>query len=109
MGLVLAFVGCIVSLACNVAVLYLIFHRTNIKTPTHPPFDPAAKGREIMNFFGLRNSVEQTHRTPLGTLPRTQGSWRRQRLDLQRQHNSKQKERDALKNAVKESGNLRAL
>lgn len=33
---------------------------------------------------------------PLGSIPRGGGSWRRQRLELQRQHNTKQKERDAL-------------
>ena len=34
---------------------------------------------------------------PVQSIPRTAGSWRRQRVELQKQHNSKQKERDALK------------
>lgn len=33
---------------------------------------------------------------PLGSIPRTSGPWRRQRLAIQKAHNSKQKERDAL-------------
>lgn len=40
---------------------------------------------------------------PVGTISRTKGSWRRQRLEIQRQHNSKQKERDALTNPKEQS------
>ena len=31
---------------------------------------------------------------PVTTMPRTAGSWRKQKAELERQHNSKQKERD---------------
>lgn len=36
----------------------------------------------------------EAKKSPIGGLPRSLGSWRNQRRELERQHNSKQKERD---------------
>jgi hypothetical protein len=90
--------GVIVGLYFGIGI-GVIGERVNLaqKPKVPPPFDPAAKGNAIREFFGFKKTeYPGPPPKPMGTIPRTAGSWRRRRLELQKQHNTKQKERDAL-------------
>lgn len=66
------------------------------------PVVPVAATKEphpIARLFHFKPDVPEARPLAKGTLPRRIGSWRLQRRELERAHNSKQKHLDALVNA----------
>lgn len=82
----------VIGLLAGIAVGLLIAHSLK---DDEPKAKAAPKSGFHFPFF--KPELEAPKDYPVQSIPRTAGSWRRQRVELQKQHNSKQKERDALK------------
>jgi hypothetical protein len=90
--------GWIGGAVVTVAILWLCSNRVARVTPEGIKIGRVLALDKGKPFAFWKKEPEPEPRKPLGSIPRTVGPWRRQRLDWQKQHNSKQKERDALIN-----------
>ena len=65
--------------------------------PVKPPTEsfPAKAGAFLRDMIHIQRTPQPERKPPTVTsIPRSAGSWRRQKATIERQYNSKQKERD---------------
>jgi hypothetical protein len=65
--------------------------------PVKPPVEtfPAKAGAFLRDMIHIQRTPQPERKAPtMASMPRSAGSWRRQKATIEREHNSKQKERD---------------
>jgi hypothetical protein len=90
-------IGLLCGWVCGAVPMLLVFwftHPSRVKTAgsKRDPLDKSLPSWKLWSAFKPKPEAPKDY--PVTPIPRTVGSWRKQKADLERQHNSKQKERD---------------
>jgi hypothetical protein len=78
-----------------ILVCVIVVRELSRPIPSQPSTELPYSPTWFKTMLGVKTPTEPAKDYPIATISRTRGPWRRQMRDLQADHNTKQKERDA--------------